>query len=113
MALRSFKPNNAGFQKLAVSRGMRDALKQIAERGKTIAEGLAQDFRITGEYADSFEVTDETVEWTGLYPGPRAAVNLTNTAPYAAGVEWGNAHDHKPHRVLARTADMLETEGKL
>jgi hypothetical protein len=103
----TFKPNSAGFRAMAVGPEIRAALRQVAEVGKEIAEELAQDFRVTGEYADSFEVSDETIEWQGRFSGPRAAARLTNTAPHAAAVEWGNEHSHRNHRVLGRTLDRL------
>lgn len=113
MALKNFTPSREGFQRIAASRELRAALKQVGQRGKEIAERLSEDFRVSGVYANSFQVVEGTIQWNGEYPGPRAAVRLENTAPYAAAVEWGNARDHKPHRVLGRTADMLEANGKL
>lgn len=97
---------------MAVGVEVRAALAAEAERAKSIAVGLAQEFRVTGEYADSFEVTDDTIDWTGEYPGPRAAARLTNTAPYAAAVEWGyegrsDAPSSSAHHVLKRTLDAL------
>jgi hypothetical protein len=108
MALKNFTPNSDGFKQLAISDGVRDVLKQVADKGKDIAIGLAQDFRVTGDYADSFEVVETTIAWEGEYPGPRAAAQLINTSDHAAAVEWGNEHDHKPHHVLARTLDALD-----
>lgn len=107
MALTKFTPDNDGFRQIATSPEMRAALKEVAEKAKAIAEGLAQDFRVTGDYADSFEITEDTVRWDGEYPGPRAAASLVNTSDHAAAVEWGNDHSHKTHRVLGRTLDML------
>ena len=111
-SLKNFNPDSKGFQQLAVGPEMRAALKEVAEKGKTIAEGLAQDFRITGEYADSFEVGEATTMFTGEYPGPRAAAILQNDAPYAVAVEYGyegksKAESQSAHRVLGRTAEML------
>lgn len=105
---RVFKPNDAGFRAMAVSPEVRAVVVAEAERAKTIAEGLAQEFRRTGRYASSFEVTSETVKLTtraGAHDV--AAGQLTNRAPYAAAVEWGNSHDRKPHRVLGRTLDAM------
>ena len=103
----TFKPNQAGFKAMANSPELHAACAAAADEAKAIAEGLSQDFRVTGEYADSFEVTDETIDWHGEYPGPRAAGRLTNHAPYAAAVEWGNEHVDQPHHVLKRTLDAL------
>lgn len=104
----TFKANNAGFQQIAVSTEVRTALKAAAEEAKTVAEGFAQDFRVTGDYADSFDVTDETIQWQGRFSGPRAAARLVNTSDHAAAVEWGNEHAHRNHRVLGRTLAAME-----
>lgn len=103
-----FHSNDAGFRALAVSEGVRAVCVFEAERAKAIAEGFAQDFKITGEYADSFEVTSATVPVeTAEGPHEAAAGILVNTSDHAAAVEWGNSHDHRPHRVLGRTLDGL------
>jgi hypothetical protein len=112
VALTNFQPNNDGFRAIANSAAVKAALKDIAERGKSIAEGLAQDFRITGDYADSFEVRETTVQWEGEYPGPRAAAQLVNTSGHSLGVEYGyrgSAKDpgQSAHHVLGRTLDAL------
>jgi hypothetical protein len=104
--------NSAAFKAMAVGPEIRAACLAEAERAKAIAVGLAQEFRVSGEYADSFEVSDETIDWHGEYPGPRAAGRLTNTAPYAAAVEWGyegraGEPSSSAHHVLARTLDAL------
>lgn len=105
---RVFKPNQAGFRAMAVGPEIRAAVMAEAERAKGIAEGLAEEFRRTGEYADSFEVTSETVRLqTAVGSHPVAAGRLTNTSGHAAAVEWGNSHDHRAHRVLGRTLDVL------
>lgn len=103
----TFKPNNAGFRAMAVGPEIRRALSEVAEKAKGIAEGLAEPFRDTGEYVDSFEVSEETIQWQGRFSGPRAASRLTNTSGHAAAVEWGNEHAHRNHRVLGRTLDAL------
>lgn len=105
MARSRFVPNRAAFAEMAVGPEIRAALRAVGERAKVTAEALSQDFRITGEYADSFEVEEDT---SILGRNQRAVVRLRNTAPYAAAVEWGNARDHRPHRVLGRTLFSLE-----
>lgn len=110
MVDRAYRANDAGFKQIAVSAQMRKALAEVAEKAKGIAEGLSQDFRVTGEYVDSFEVREATIEWTGEHSGPRAAAQLVNTSDHAAAVEWGNEHSHKNHRVLGRTLDALGGE---
>lgn len=100
----TYQPNFGGFAAMAVGPEMVEAVRTEAERAKAVAEAMSEDFRVTGEYADSFEVTSEFVEISGHL---RAAGRLTNTAPYAAAVEWGDSHDRKPHRVLGRTLLQL------
>lgn len=108
MALNNYQPDPKFFKELAVGDEIRSACREIADKAKGIAEALSQDFRITGDYADSFSVQETTIAWTGTYPGPRAAAQLVNTSDHAAAVEWGNAHDHKPHHVLGRTLAALD-----
>lgn len=105
---RRFEADSDGLNEIARSPAVRAALAAVAERGKQIAVAMSEDFRISGDYADSFDVEEDTVDWHGQYPGRRAAANLVNTSAHAAAVEWGNAHDHKPHHVLARTAEALK-----
>lgn len=117
---RNFKPNQAGFRELAVSAGVRRVLAEIAEKGKAYAEAISP-YDVTpddeGHYRDSFEVREETVHWSGRWPGPRAAARLQNTAAYAAAVEYGYegraaAPRVDAHRVLGRTLEWLESESK-
>lgn len=108
-----YRPNPDFFRKLANGPEVRAALRKVAEKGKAIAVEISQDFRVTGEYIDSFEVRDETIDWRGRYPGPRAAARLHNSAGYAAAVEWGKGgragdETESNHRVLGRTLDQLK-----
>jgi hypothetical protein len=79
-------------------------LRAKAEEAKAVAEGLAQDFRITGDYADSFEVIEEPTTVAGE---TRASAVLKNTSDHAAAVEWGNEHAHRAHRVLGKALDAV------
>lgn len=106
----SFKPNWKGFEAMANGPEARAIVKAEAERAKAIAEGLAQDFRITGDYADSFEVQETTVGPAEGFKHRHAAARLVNTSGHAAAVEWGNEHSHKAHRVLGRTLDAMSGE---
>lgn len=112
MAGRLYKPDSAGLLEIARSPAVRAAMVEVAEKGKTIAVAMAEQFRSDEDdqhYADSFEVEkDVTVNLRGRYPGPRGAARLVNTSAHAAAVEWGNAHDHKPHHVLAETREALK-----
>jgi len=102
-----FKANRPGITALAVSPGARKAALSEAEKGKGIAEGLAQEFRRTGTYAASFSVSEATVFIAGL---PRAGARLENTAGHAAAVELGNASTNGDgHHVLSRTLDALRS----
>lgn len=94
---------------MAVGGELRAAVVAVAEKGKAVGEGLAQDFRVTGDYAASFEVTSATVRLdTSAGSHDVAAGVLTNTSDHAAAVEWGNEHDHRAHRVLGRILDRLD-----
>lgn len=104
-----YQRSRRGFQEIANSPEIHAALEAVAKVAKTYAEGLAQDFRRTGDYADNFQIVPLTVMWEGRFAGPRAAVRLENTSDHAAAVEWGNRHDDQPHRTLGRTLDALRT----
>jgi hypothetical protein len=103
-----YVPNDAGFQALAVGDEIRAACLAEAERAQVIAQGLAADFTVTGEYESSFDTRSDTVPLaTGYGTHAVAAGILENTADHAAAVEWGNAHDHQPHRVFGRTLEAM------
>lgn len=109
----TYKPRRAGFKEIVNGSEIAAALEEIVGQAKTIAVGLAQEFRVTGEYADSFE-TKVGVEPVSKGPA-RLVGRLTNTAPYAAAVEYGYAGSstepgHKPHHVLKRTLEALGGE---
>lgn len=106
----SFRPNWKGFEAMAVGPEARAIVKAEAERAKGIAEGLSQDFRITGEYADSFEVQETTVGPAEGFKHRHAAARLVNTSDHAAAVEFGNEHVQRPHRVLRRTLEAMSDE---
>lgn len=104
----TFKPNSAGFRAMAAGPEVAAAVRAEAEKAKLIAEALSQDFRVTGEYASSFVVTEgETELQTEFGPHAVATGTLTNTSAHAAAVEWGNANDDVAHHVLGRTAAAL------
>ena len=108
MAAGIFKPNSAAFRAMAVGPELAAAVTAKAEEAKTIAESLSQDFRVSGEYAESFVVTtEETTLRTGFGSHPVVAGVLTNESGHAAAVEYGNEHDHRAHHVLGRTLDSL------
>lgn len=107
----NFKPNSAAFRAMAVGPEVRAACTEIAEKAKGIAEALAQDFRVSGDYAASFVVSTDTVPLrTAFGSHDVAAGTLTNTSPHAAAVEYGNADDNRAHHVLGRTLDALSRD---
>lgn len=104
-----FKPNHAGFKAIAVGPEVAAALLSVAEKGKAIAEALAEPFRVSGDYVDSFNArVDETTLRTRFGVHPVAVGVLENTSPHAAAVEFGNHNDHRAHHVMARTGEALE-----
>ena len=104
----SYRRRAQGWREITNSPEMHAALAEVAEKAKAEAEGLAQDFRRTGDYAGSFAVVPLTVIWKGRYSGPRAAVRLENTSDHAAAVEWGTKNERNNHRTLGRTLDSLK-----
>lgn len=110
MAGGSYKPNNKGFQDCALGPEIRKSLLAIAENGKNYAESISQDFRQTGDYADSFQIVEASVD---IHANDRAikfraAARLENTSEHAAAVEFGN-RGREAHHVLARTGAWLES----
>lgn len=104
----TFKPNSKAFRQMAVGPEIRAAVTAEAKRAEGIAKGLSEDFWVTGEYIESFDVSTETVRLETSFGGHDvAAGKLTNLAGHAAAVEWGNKRDHRAHHVLARTAAAL------
>lgn len=74
------------------------------DKARAAAEGMAQDFRVTGDYAGSFQ-TEVKVEDTNS--GRRAVGHLRNTSDHALAVEYGNGRSHKPHHVLGKSIDYM------
>jgi len=108
MARSSFRPNSVGIRRLLDSPALQAACVAEAERARVIAEGLAADITRTGEYATSFEVRPDSVAVVSRRGiSIRRGAVLENKSPHAAAVEWGNARDHRPHRILSRTLDLL------
>jgi hypothetical protein len=104
MADVQFKSNSSAFKAMALDSEVRAACVAEAARGMEIAIGLSAPFTKTGEYVASFAVTSEDVVVSGA---SRAAGVLTNNAPHAAAVEWGNERDHRPHHVLGLTLEAM------
>jgi len=103
-----FKANSKGFKELAVSPDVAAAVLAVAEKAKTDAIALSQDFRKTGDYIDSFDVIPvELMLKTSFGTHPVAGAILENYSGHAVPVEWGNKNDHKPHRVLGRVLTTL------
>lgn len=106
-----YKSNSAGFAACAVGPEVAAAVLAIAEKAKVEAIALSQDFRKTGNYIESFNVrADITTLKTGFGSHPVATGILENTSPHAVPVEWGNTHDHRPHRILGRVLGTLGRE---
>ena len=105
----TFKPNHAGFRAMAVGPEVAAAVLSVAEKGRAEAEALSADFAKTGDYEKSFVVRPEVTQLrTGFGSHAVATAILENVSPHAAAVEWGNARDHRPHRVLGRVLDGLQ-----
>lgn len=103
-----YRPSRKGFKELALSPKVQAACVAKAESGMAVAKSLAQEFRDTGEYEESFEVRPVVVDSRA---GTRVGARLVNTAGHAAAVEWGpgkRASDpNTGHRVLGRTLAAL------
>jgi hypothetical protein len=110
-----FEINRRGFAECAIGPEVKAAVMAIAEKAKAQAEALATEFAQTGNYANSFEVFEETVTDGDKYHHPRAAAILENTASYADVVEAGHldkitGREISGHHVLQRTLDALAAQ---
>lgn len=107
----TYKARSAGFKEIAVGPEVAAAVISIAAKGLAVAQGLAQPFRETGDYADSFNVHADIVPLRTRFGSHMVAAGvLENTSEHAAAVEWGNKDDSKAHHVLERTAEALSHE---
>lgn len=110
-----FKVNEAGMQALALGPEVLGVMRKRGDDVLSLATAMAEEFR-SGivepghtHYADSFELRPTTDVIAGK---ERAAVEVWNTAPHAAAVEWGyarGAEDSRPtaHRTLGKALDAL------
>lgn len=104
----NFKPNRAGIG--AMLRGpelqglMREKAEKIAAAARSMAPvGKPPEDKHPGMYRDSFEVSSGVT--TDVQGNQRAYGRVTNTAPHAAAVEWGNSRSPAQH-VLGRAMDF-------
>lgn len=118
MASGKFIMDHQGFAQMAVGPEVAAAVLAAAENAKAIAEGLSTDFRVTGDYQDSFEAFLEIKELPagGSSQPHRAACGiLENFSDHAVGVEYGyrgraQAETKKAHRVLGRTLAAISAK---
>lgn len=102
--LRYEPPPQPEWERIATNPQMMGALVEYAEGAKTIAIGIAQESRETGQYAGSFEVRSHVIRFEGRGRGRgqrRGAADLVNLAPYAGPLEV-------KRKILGRTRDILK-----
>jgi hypothetical protein len=110
----SFKytpPNAAAWRELATNPHLRAALLQEGFRAMAHAKELIMPHNKTGEMENDFHLVEATMFINGH---PRAAVQLQNTNPRFAALEWGNRGNRKgpdaksqPALILTRTLQWL------
>ena len=101
-----YEENKSGFQKLALSRKLRQHMVNVV--GEFWANELRQ-YRPpggSGEYADSITV-DGVVEAIGSPPLERVGVQITAHVEYASVLEHGNDHVKNPPRPLGHLLDRI------
>lgn len=107
----TYQSDPAAWQALALSDDVAAAVKAVAEVGKGMAEAMASDFDVTGDYQSSFDVRSTTAQITTKAGVHEAVVAiLENTSPHALAVEFGNQHDSAAHHVLGRVRDVLTNQ---
>lgn len=104
-----FKLDRKGVERIAVGRELGHACRSVVlNLAKPHAEGLAEGFRDTGDYARSFRVENTTdVLGPKRWPMRRVAVRLVNISDHAVIVEVGYKKNNRPHYVLRRTLQHL------
>jgi len=96
-----YEPDHKGTGALLVTPEMRHLVERAVEDGKAYAISISPDREpYSAGYIASFETEVDVQKIAG---SPRVTGILSNTAQYAAVVEW--QHDH---HVLGRTVDFIE-----
>lgn len=98
-----YKPDIQGLGKVMRGKPMEGEMKHKAQVGRQYAEAIAQGFRRTGEYANSFRVSSTSA---GGPHHDRAAGYLYNDSDHALLVEVVD-----DHRVLGTVVDIIEHGG--
>jgi hypothetical protein len=107
-------PNAVEWRKLATNPELRASLLQVGFKAMAHAKELLMPHNKTGEMENAFHLVESTTFVNGH---PRAAVELQNTDPRFAALEWGNdgnrrgpARHSRPALILTRTLQWLETQ---
>jgi hypothetical protein len=114
MASASYRPPNAAeWRALATNPELRGALHAVGDKAVEHMKELAAPHTESGDYEKSFQVVDSTVIIGGH---PRAAVQVQNTDPHAASLEWGSHGNRgkasaksQPALIFTRTLQWLAT----
>jgi hypothetical protein len=104
----TFNPSYTGLGELLTSPEMQAAMLAKVEKAKNYAEALSPvgppDDPHRGQYRASWEVESGVRE----QPSRRAYGRLTNTADYAASVEFGNSRGSDGQYVATRAIDAMK-----
>jgi len=97
-----YKPNKAGFTRLATGRTVRQHMLEIGEYWA--AELRASAPHVHGNYANSITVQAVIVEVKKL---PRVGAQITAGVDYASVLEHGSAHVRNPPRPMTKLLDRI------
>jgi hypothetical protein len=106
-------PNSAEWRALATNPELRASLHAVGDKAVAHMKELAAPHVESGDYIDSFQVVDSTTVINGH---PRASVEVQNTSPHAASLEWGSHGNRgkasaksQPALIFTRTLQWLAT----
>jgi hypothetical protein len=113
--VRYIPPNSAEWRSLATNPKLRSSLRVVGRKAMGHMKELAASHTDTGNYEHSFQVVDSTTIINGH---PRASVEVQNTSPHAAALEWGNnGNRHTPSQrhstpalIFTRTLLWLDAQ---
>jgi hypothetical protein len=106
-------PNAAEWRALATNPELRVSLHAVGDKAVAHMKELAAPHTDSGDYEKSFQVVDSTTVINGH---PRASVEVQNTSPHAASLEWGSHGNRgkasaksQPALIFTRTLQWLES----
>lgn len=112
--VRYIPPNAVEWRAMATNKELRGSLMQVGFKTMAHAKELLIPHNKTGEMENAFHIVEST---TFINGHPRASVELQNTDPRFAALEWGNDGNRRgpsrhstPALILTRTLLWLDAQ---